>query len=353
MEIIPHSRPTLDEEEISAVTAVLESGNVAQGERVAAFEEALASFIGVRGGVATSSGSAALHLSLLALEIGEGDEVIIPSFVCAALLNAVRHVRATPVPADISRETFNIDVQDIKRRLTKRTKAIIVPHMFGCSDDLREIISLGIPVVEDCAQSLGSSYEGARTGSFGLLSVFSFYATKVICTGEGGMVTSNDNLLLSEIRDLRDYDEKDDGALRYNCKLTDMQAAMGLTQLGKLPKMIARRREIAASYEHALCKYPISLPSCEDNRDHIYFRYVIRSSRAEDILASGEKNGFGYRRPVYKPLHRYLERASSEYPETEAVFREAVSIPIYPTLSQAEISFIISHLTRLIEQVDV
>jgi dTDP-4-amino-4,6-dideoxygalactose transaminase len=345
--MISHSRPTIDEEETNAVSTVLRSGQIAKGEQVARFEETLASLIGVKGGVATSSGTTALHLSLMVLEIGEGDEVVIPGFVCSALLNAVHLVRATPVLADINRETFNIDVQDVKRRLTKKTKAIIVPHMFGMAADIREIVSLGIPVIEDCAQSLGSHYEGAKAGSYGLLSVFSFYATKVICTGEGGMVTSNDEALLSRISDLRDYDEKDDDALRYNYKLTDMQAAMGLAQLRKLPGMIARRREIAAIYDGALQKYPVSLPFCPRNRDHIFYRYVIRTPRLMDVLASGGKNGIGYRRPVYKPLHRYL--GISGYPETEAAFNEAVSIPIYPTLKDQEIKAIIENLSQILE----
>ena len=186
MQMIPHSRPTLDQKEELAVAAILSSGQVVQGEETQRFETALASEIGVVGAAAVSSGTAALHLALLALEIGEGDEVVIPSFVCPALLNAIRYVRATPVLADINREAFNIDVRDLERRLTGKTRAIIVPHMFGLPADIDDITALGIPVIEDCAQSLGSRYRGAPTGSFGVLSVFSFYATKVICTGEGG-----------------------------------------------------------------------------------------------------------------------------------------------------------------------
>ncbi|MDP3286082.1 MAG: DegT/DnrJ/EryC1/StrS aminotransferase family protein, partial [Desulfobacterales bacterium] len=225
MQIIPHSRPTIDQEETAAVVSVLQSGQLAQGEQVLYFEKALALLIGVVGAVAVSSGTAALHLALLALEIGEDDEVVIPSFVCPALLNAIRYVRAVPVLADINPETFNMDVRDLRKRLTGKTKAIIVPHIFGLPADIREIVSLGVPVIEDCAQSLGSRYEGSPAGSFGALSVFSFYATKVICTGEGGMIASGDSQLLGKIRDLRDYDEKDDGRLRYNYKLTDLQAA--------------------------------------------------------------------------------------------------------------------------------
>lgn len=344
--MIPHSRPSIGQEEIDAVTAVLRSGQVVQGRHVAAFEEAVAAHVGVRGGIATSSGLAALHLSLLALDVGEGDEVVIPAFVCSALWNAVRFVRAVPVFADIRRETCTIDCRDVKRRLTKKTKAIIVPHMFGLSGDIRELIALGVPVIEDCAQSLGSVYEGQKTGSFGALSVFSFYATKVICTGEGGMVAGNNKDLLKKIEDLRDYDEKDDGRVHYNFKMTEMQAAMGLAQLKKLPSFLARRRALARRYSEALAAYPVLLPVCPDNRDHIYFRYLIRTQRAEEIIEAGLRGPVAYRRPVFKPLHH--DQGNAALPETDAAFREAVSIPLYPALSDDEAEVILRDLQRLL-----
>ncbi len=340
--MIPHSRPTLDQEETNAVTAVLKSGQIAQGEQVLYFEEALASLIGVRGAVAVSSGTAALHLALLALEVGRDDEVVMPSFVCTALLHAVRYVRAIPVLADVNPETLNIDVRDLKQRLTKRTKAVIVPHMFGLPADIREIAALGIPVVEDCAQSLGSRYGGAPTGGFGTLSVFSFYATKVICTGEGGMIAANDSALLARIRDLRDYDEKDDDRVRYNYKRTNLQAAMGLAQLRKLPGMIGRRREIARRYDEFLMHYPLSLPVCPPDREHIYYRYLIRTERLQQLLDAGNSAGIAYRRPVFKPLHHYLGRTG--YPQTDAAFLRTVSVPLYPSLQEHEITAVLHHL---------
>ncbi len=315
--------------------------------RSCSFEKALASLIGVGGAVAVSSGTAALHLALLALEIGEGDEVVIPSFVCPALLNAIRYVRATPVLADINRETFNIDVRDLRRRLTGKTKAVIVPHMFGLPADIEEIVALGIPVIEDCAQSLGSRYRGAPTGSFGVLSVFSFYATKVICTGEGGMIAANDQQLIDKIRDLRDYDEKEDGRLRYNYKLTDLQAAMGLVQLRKLPALIGRRRAIARQYDEFLREYGLSLPVCPSDREPIYYRYVIRTERLEELLDAGQAAGIAYRRPVFKPLHHYLGLAG--YPQTEKAFHTAASIPIYPSLGDADVRTILQSYPVLSE----
>jgi perosamine synthetase len=346
MRMIPHSRPTIDQGEIDAAVAVLQSGRLAQGEQVLQFEKAMASLIGAGGAMAVSSGTAALHLSLLALEIGEGDEVVVPSFVCPALLNAIRYVCAVPVLADIDRETYNIDIRDLKHRITRKTKAVIVPHMFGLPADIREIIALGIPVIEDCAQALGSRYEGAPTGSFGVLSVFSFYATKVICTGEGGMVAANDRRFLEKIRDLRDYDEKEDYRLRYNYKLTDLQAALGLEQLRKLPVLIGRRRDVARQYDQFLHERLLPAPACPPDREHIYYRYIIRTKHTAELLAAGGEAGIAYRRPVFKPLHHYLGMAG--YPQTEAAFLDTVSLPIYPSLHDDEIKAILQHVHSIL-----
>lgn len=233
--MIPHSKPFLDRDDEIAVLDVLKSGHLVQGEKVAVFEKDVASFIGATDGVALNSGTAALHLSLVALGVGKGDEVVLPSYVCTALLNAVHYVCATPIIADIDPRTFNMDAQDARNKITKRTKAIILPHMFGLPADVDAFLSLGVPVIEDCALSIGSRFNGRMAGSFGVLSVFSFYATKMLATGEGGMVVSERGDLLDRIRDLRDYDETPEYAIRYNYKMTDMQAALGIRQLEKLP----------------------------------------------------------------------------------------------------------------------
>jgi dTDP-4-amino-4,6-dideoxygalactose transaminase len=348
METIPHSRPAIGQEEIGAVTAVLQSGQLAQGEKVENFEKALAAQLGLGCAAAVASGTAALHLALSALEIGEGDEVAVPSFVCPALLNVIRCCRAVPLVADIDPATFNIDVDDLKRRLTRKTRAVVVPHLFGLPASIQEIVALGVPVIEDCAQALGSRVGGAFAGSFGTLSVFSFHATKVICTGEGGMVASGDRRLIERIRDLRDYDEKDDGRLRYNYKLTDLQAALGLVQLGRLPELLARRQTLAGRYGDRLrgcpgIRLPASVPGCR----HIYYRYVIRAEQAAGLLAAGAEAGIAYRRPVFKPLHRYL--GLKGYPETERALTDAVSLPLYPSLSDAEAERVLEHAVRLLQ----
>ena len=347
MPTIPHSRPTLDQAEVDAVTSVLQSGQLAQGEKVLHFEQALASLIGVGGAVAVSSGTAALHLALLSLGVGENDEIAIPSFVCPALLNAIGYTRAAPVLVDVDPTSFNMDAGDLRKRLTGKTKAIIVPHMFGLPADIREIATLGIPVIEDCAQSLGSRYQGAPAGSLGTVSVFSFYATKVICTGEGGMIATNDGRVLERIKDLRDYDEKDDNLLRFNYKMTEMQAAMGLAQLRKLPAFISRRRAIARQYDECLQGTALSAPGCPPDREHIYYRYVVRTERCTELLDAGREAGIAYRRPVFKPLHRYL--GITGYPGAEEAFDETVSLPLYPSLSDIEMKTILHHLQSILK----
>jgi perosamine synthetase len=214
--MIPHSRPFIDEEDAREVQRVLLSGQLAQDGEVAHFESRMASFVGVKGAVAVSSGAAALHLALMALKVGPGCEVIVPSYVCPAVVNAVLYTGATPVVADIDPGSFNLSPEDAKRRVTAKTRAVIVPHMFGLPADLDALEALGVPVVEDLALALGSRRHGRRTGGFGTLAVCSFYATKMMATGEGGMVLGSDGVLLADVRDLRAMDDKDDFRVRFN-----------------------------------------------------------------------------------------------------------------------------------------
>ena len=344
--MIPHSRPTLDQDDAEAVSAVLKSGHLSQGKQVAQFENALASFVGTRAGVAVSSGTAALHLSLLALKIGKGDEVILPSYVCTAPLNAVHLVSATPVIADIDRNTFNIDVFDLKKRITRRTRAIIVPHMFGLPAELDEILSFEIPVIEDCALSVGSRYKGRRTGSLGTLSIFSFYATKMIATGEGGMVLSDREDLIDAVRDLRDYDEKNKYAIRFNYKMTDFQAALGISQLKKLSSFVERRKEIAAIYSRELGALGLQAPFVPEGREHIYYRYIICVNSLLKFIEGMNQRGVECRRPVFKPLHRYL--GLSGYAATDDVWDRAVSMPLYPSLREMELQDIIESMRAML-----
>ncbi|MDQ5985411.1 MAG: GDP-perosamine synthase [Syntrophus sp. SKADARSKE-3] len=346
--MIHHSRPTIDSADIDAVSAVMESGSLAQGEQVAHFEAEIANYVGIRSAVAVSSGTTALHLALAALQIHPGDEVIIPSFICTALLNAVRLVGATPILADCEETHFNLSITDVKKRLSSRTKALVVPHLFGQAADLKELIGIGLPVIEDCAQSLGSRYEERMTGSFGTLAVFSFYATKLLATGEGGMVASSDIGLMESIRDLRDYDEKDDDRLRFNCKMTDMQAALGRSQLRRYSLFLKKRQAIAHRYDEAFKMMGLDVPVTMKDRDHIYYRYVIRHKYAESLIRTMNNLGISCRRPIYKPLHYYLRL--NGFPASESLWQQTLSLPIYPSLPEEEVEQIISSLVMLIEK---
>jgi dTDP-4-amino-4,6-dideoxygalactose transaminase len=321
----------LDEEDIASVVKVLRSGQLAQGRVVASLEETIASFIGVRYAAAVNSGSAALHLAMLALGVDENAEVIVPSYVCTALLHAVNYVGATPVVADIDPHTYNITAETIKGIVTPKTQAVIVPHMFGLPADIKAIVALGIPVVEDCAHSVGATVDGRYAGSFGVVSILSFYATKMLGAGEGGMVLTDNHELIEAIRDLRDYDEKETYRVRYNYKLTDVQAALIESRLKKLPSCIDKRNELGAFYTSELEGIKVKIPSVPEGRKHGWYRYVIQVEDPSGFMAEMEKRGIACRRPVFKPLHRYLSVTGC--PVTDKVWERAVSIPIYPALS--------------------
>jgi dTDP-4-amino-4,6-dideoxygalactose transaminase len=263
--------------------------------------------------------------------------------VCLALLNAVHYVHATPVLADIDPTTQNMDPDDVKKRLTRRTKAIIVPHMFGLAANLESLLTLGVPIIEDCAQAVGTTYNGRTVGAFGHVAVFSFYATKVITTGEGGMVLSNSQDILHRVRDLRECDQKDDPGVRYNYKMTDMQAALGIAQLGQLDGFIKARRSIAQRYTEAFSTLPVVLPPRDDG--HIYYRYVVRvEDDARPVIDRLSQKRIQCAQPVYKPLHSYLGNANC--PKTEEVWIQSVSIPIYPSLSEKDVDEVADSVTE-------
>lgn len=331
--IVHHSRPWVADEDIAAVAATLRGRYLAEGERVKAFEAELARAVGQRHGVATSSGTAALHLALLALGVEEGDEVVLPSYVCTAVLNAVNYVHARPVLCDVDAETGNLDPADARRKIGPHTAAVIAVHLFGHPAELDWIHEVGVPVIEDCAQALGASYEGRPAGSFGAISVFSFYATKVISTGEGGMACTSSEELAGRMRELRDYDNRDRYEVRYNYKMSDVQASLGIAQLVRLPQALARRRALAARYDAALGEAGVGLPPRREGCDPIFYRYVIRTPGVAQLLSEFARRSIECKRPVFLPLHYYLNGHGPELPGTERAYAESLSIPLYPALS--------------------
>lgn len=335
MTTIPHSRPTLGQIEIKAVSDVIESARIAQGKMVKKFEKAFAGKMDIAHAVCTNSGTSALHLTLVAMGIGSTDEVIIPSHVCTALLNAVKYAGAMPILADIDPVTLNLDPVDVKKRLTSRTRAVIVPHMFGLAANMDELLNLNVPIIEDCAQAVGTTYRHKHVGTFGHAAVFSFYATKVMTTGEGGMVVSDSKELIECIRDLREYDNKNDYKIRYNYKMTDIHAALGLSQLARLQQFIRIRKDIAEKYHQAFKSLDIHLPPQDPG--HIYFRYIIGlENDSSPLISSLQKKGVGCAKPVHLPIHLHLKLKG--YPRTETAWNQSLSIPIYPSLSEKDIN---------------
>lgn len=348
--MIPHSRPTIGPEDVDGVARVLQSGQLAQGSVVAEFETAVTGYLGRRGGVATNSGTAALHLALLTLDVGPGDEVLLPSYTCVALLHAVRHVGATPRLVDLAEGEYGMCPREAGRLITSRTRAMIVPHMFGMPADLDALCDLGVPVIEDCAQCLGATYRGRPAGgagtSAGVVTVCSFYATKVITTGEGGMLLSDSEVVLRRARDLRDYDGRGALPVRFNYKMTDMQAALGLSQFKRLPAFLVRRRALAARYHAALRDLPLALPYALPQRSHIYYRYVVGVRSAAEAARALCDLGVECKTPVPRPLHALLGHEG--FDRTEHAAATALSLPLYPSLTDDEAERVIHAATELL-----
>jgi dTDP-4-amino-4,6-dideoxygalactose transaminase len=250
------------------------------------------------------------------------------------------------VLAEIDPDTYNIDPQDVSKRLSRHTKAIIVPHLFGLAADLDRLQRLDVPVIEDCAQALGARLNQRPLGTFGDACIFSFYATKMMTCGEGGMVISNSKALLSRVADLKSYDEKARYETRFNYKMTDIQAAMGMVQLTRLDAFIRQRRAIAMRYLKAF-KFPgLKLPP--DDPARIYYRFVIGvENDSQAIIKRLGQNGIGCARPIYMPLHNYLKLTG--YPVTDNAWQTSFSIPIYPSLSDEEINRVIEVVADILK----
>ncbi len=266
---------------------------------------------------------------MLALACGASSRVAIPSYVCSALLHAVRYTGAEPVLVDLPESGYNIAPSDVPTSVD----VVILPHTFGVAASLGS--GSKRPIIEDCAMALGATSGGKALGSHGPIGVFSFYATKMICAGEGGAVTTSDVGLAEAVRDLRDYDGRTDARVRHNYKMTDLQAAIARVQLGKLDAFVARRRELAQTYADRLSDLQIDLPHF--GPEDVAYRYVVRVNddpiRLEHAFDSA---GVSARRPVPTPIHRVLGDPDSRYPKTSNAVDRSLSLPLYPDLSSAE-----------------
>ncbi len=348
---IPHSRPTLGDEEKSASARVIESGMIAMGKEVEKFEKMMAGLTGLSNCKAVTNGTTAIQLALLALGVQPEDEVILPSYCCTALLNAVLSCSATPVIVDIEEETFNLCIDATKKAISPRTKAILLPHMFGTPALHTEALSqLDVPLLEDCAQALGASINGRMTGSFGKVSILSFYATKLLTTGEGGMVCSMDEAVIQKIEDLREYDKKEeDFHLRFNAKMTDIQGAIGQEQLMKYPHFATKRREIAARYTCAFSALPQLLTPPEiEGLESVYYRYIVLVENRDSFIEKLAKKGISAARAVPHPLHHVMKLSADDFPHTENALKRCCSIPIYPSLTEGEMRHVIATIEEAV-----
>lgn len=331
--MIPHSKPTIGDEEVRAVERVLRSGHLAQGREVEAFEAECAAFCHRRYGVATSSGTAALHLALAALGTGPATPVAIPSYACAALTTAIRLQYAVPVLCDIN-SNYTLDAASIP----DSCPVGIIAHLFGAPAS----ISPGnCTIIEDIAQSIGGS-----TGRQTSIAVASFYATKLMTTGEGGMVLTDDAALAEFVRDRRDYDNRNTDVQRYAYKMTDFQAAMGRVQLQKLPAFLQRRHAIAEHYTAALTECPVQLPA---SPGHVYFRYVLATDQRDALETHLQQQGIEAKRPVYCPAHQTLGLDPDLFPHAERAHNQCLSLPIYPTMVDDQVTHVIESIRHYFE----
>jgi perosamine synthetase len=373
---VPLLRPWLGREEADAVAQVLSTGWVSQGPKVIEFESAIAARVGAAHGVAVNACTSAMHLMMACSGIGAGDEVIMPSFTCMATANAIHHCGAEPVFADIDARTFNIEAAQIEAAITPNTRAIIVVHQAGLPVDLDPVAALakkrGLLLFEDAAATLGARYRGQAVGGSGRPVAFSFHPRKMITTGEGGMVMTNDAKLAEKMRVARstgasisDLDRhKAKGSLvqsydmvGFNYRLTDMQAAVGLVQLGKLDAMLKARRTQTARYGEAFRDLAeIECPHVPDYAEPAWSCYHIRfrgraAARRDEILRALAERGISCRVSV-QPLHRepvYRDKlAALTLPNTEQVARDGMFLPIFPGMTVAEQDSVIRNLKAIV-----
>lgn len=369
---IPFHRPSIGEEEIAEVVDSLRSGWLSTGPKVRRFEEEFASYVGAPHAVAVNSCTAALHLALEAIGLGSGDEVILPTYTFAATGEVVTYLGARPVLADCLPDTFNMDVTTVAPLITRRTKVIIPVHIAGESCDMDPIMTLarenGIHVIEDAAHALPATYKGKRIGTIGDLTAFSFYATKPITTGEGGMVTTALDKYAARIRSMRLHGLSADAWNRYSDKgkwyyeildfgfkynLTDLAAAIGIHQLKKSDDFNRRRREIASMYNNGFSGLDTCMiPRETDSGNHAWHLYILQVNLLgllkgrDEVIRSLQDKGIGtsvhfiplHLHPVYQKSFGYRQGA---FPNAERAFERAISLPIFPGMTDADVGRVI------------
>lgn len=373
--VIPYGKQWIQEDDIKAVVDVLRSDYITTGPKVEEFERVVAEYVGAKYAVAVSNGTAALHIACLAAGISPGDEVITTPITFAASANCILYCGGTPVFADIDPDTYNIEPDNIRKKVTPQTKALIPVHFAGQPCDMDAIHEIAkeyhLIVIEDGAHALGAEYKGRKIGALSDMTIFSFHPVKSITTGEGGMVITNDEKLYQKLRMFRGhgitrdivqlkYNEGlwyyEQQLLGFNYRITDIQCALGISQMKKLDKFLKRRRELVYRYNEAFrnCE-DIVIPYQREETDsgwHLYVIQVLNHDRKQ-IFERLRENGIGvnvHYIPVYKhPYYRengYLEEYCGN---AEEVYKHMISLPLYPLLTNEEQDIVVANVKRLIE----
>lgn len=369
---IPYFKPWINQNDKNSVINALNNRWLTNGPILKIFENELKNYLGTKFSSGVGSATHALHLAMRSLGIGPNDEVIVPTFTFVATANAVRYCGAKPILVDVDLDTFNISTNEIKRKITKKTKAIIPVHFGGQSCDMKEIIQISkkhdLHVVEDCAHSLGSTYGQKKCGSIGDIGCFSFYATKVITTGEGGLVTTKSKKIFEKIQLLRSqamsiqakdrekkakwkYDVVD---LGYNYRLDEIRSSLGLSQFQRLDEINKLRQKIAEKYDKKISKIKgITIPSTKKLRNHIYHLYTIKIDEEypltrDQLFTKLHRNGIGSSVQYY-PLHLMSEfkddyKNKDDFSNSNILKDQVLCLPIFPKMTNKEIDFVVSIL---------
>ena len=361
--MIPVAAPVLGEKELEYVTDCVRSGWVSSlGEYVRRFEREFAAYCGVRHGVATHNGTVALHLVLAALGIGPGDEVIVPTLTFVATGNAVTYTGATPIFVDSDPATWNIDPLAAARAVTPRTRALIAVHLYGHPADMDPLRSLAeeyrLALIEDAAEAHGARYKGRRAGSLGDVAVFSFYGNKIITTGEGGMVVTDDAALVERCYFLENQAKASENPywhteIGYNYRMTNMQAALGVAQLERIDEFVAARVRNAQHYNQRLAGLPgITRPPSAAWADNVYWMYTVLVEDdyglERDVLMARLRERGIETRPVFYPLHRLpMYDHGLRLPVAEEIARRGINLPSGSALTPAEVDAVCDALHEM------